>query len=52
MERSDLSVGQCLQTLNEASTALSMLAFETLFPMVKCLLSKEKFQKTFFEIEF
>ena len=30
MERSDWSVGQCLQTLNEAS---SMLAFESLFPV-------------------
>jgi len=33
MERSDWSIGQCLQTLNEASTVLSMLAFESLFPM-------------------
>jgi len=30
MEHSDWSVGQCLQTSNEAS---SMLAFESLFPM-------------------
>jgi len=37
MECSDWSVGQCLQTSNEAS---SMLAFESLFPMWKCLISK------------
>ena len=30
---SDWSVGQCLQTSNEALTASSMLAFESLFPM-------------------
>jgi len=35
MDRCDWSVGQCLQTSNEAST---MLAFESLFAMYKCLL--------------
>jgi len=33
MQRSNWSVGQCLQTSNEVSTASSMLAFESLFPM-------------------
>jgi len=42
MERSDWSVGQCLQTSNEASTASSMLAFESLFQCEKCSLSKQK----------
>ena len=42
-------VGQCLQTSNEES---SMLAFESLFPVWKCLLLKEKFQNFYFEIEF
>ena len=35
MEHCDWSIGQCLQTSNEAST---MLAFKSLFPMWKCLL--------------
>jgi len=43
------SVGQCLQTSNEAST---MLALESLLPMWNCLLSKEKFRNFHFEIEF
>jgi len=43
MECSDWSVGQCLQTSNEASTASSMLALESVFPMWKCILSKENF---------
>ena len=49
MECCDWSIGQCLQTSNEASTTL---AFESLFPMWKCLLSKEKnfFLKYYFEI--
>ena len=49
---SDRSVGQCLQTSNEASTASSMLSFESLFPVWKWLLSKEKFRNFYFEIEF
>jgi len=49
MERSDWSVGQCLQTSNEAS---SMLAFKSLFPMWKCSLSKEKLRNFYFETEF
>jgi len=32
-KHSDWSVGQCLQISNEASTASSMLTFESLFPM-------------------
>jgi len=48
MERSDWSVGQCLQTSNEAL----MLAFESLFPVWKCLLSKEKFENFYFKVEF
>ena len=49
MQRCDWSVSQCLHTSNEAST---MLAFESLFPMWKCLLLKEKFRNLYFEIEF
>ena len=50
MERSDWSLGQCLQTSNEVSTASSMLTFESLFPMWKCLLSREKFPNFYVEM--
>jgi len=49
MERCDWLLGQCLQTSNKAST---MLAFKSLFPMWKCLLSKENFWNFYFETEF
>jgi len=41
MECSDWSVGQCLQTSNETS---SMLAFESIFPMLNAYFRKRNFE--------